>query len=70
MFYAEHEYLDFYWGVGEEFELNDHLDDAELTALALSYCMERGVVEGESGYITATGRVFSEEADADEDVDR
>ena len=33
MFFEAFENLDFYWG-GEEFELNDHLDNAELTAQA------------------------------------
>ena len=68
MFYESHEYLDFYWGKGEEFELNDHLDNAELTALAKAYCVEMNVVEGESGYIRQDGYVFVEEADQEDDL--
>lgn len=66
MFYETYEYLDFYWGKGEEFELNDHLDNSELTAQAKAYCVEDGVTEGMSGYIREDGYVFSEEADQED----
>ena len=57
--------LDFYWGVGEEFELNDHLTNVELTAQAKAWAVENGATEGTSGYIREDGYVFVEEADQD-----
>ena len=68
MFFEAFENLDFYWGVGEEFELNDHLDNAELTAQAKAHCVADGVTEGTSGYIRQDGFVFFEEADQDDDL--
>jgi len=45
------EYLDFYWGYGEEFELNDYLDDVELTEVAKQFMVRHGYGEGISGYL-------------------
>ena len=59
------QYLDFYWGVGENFELNDYLDDSLLTTLAKAYCESVGVIEGHSGYVRQDGYVFWEDADGD-----
>ena len=55
------EYLDFYWGKNEDFELNDHLDDELLTAMAKAYVTVNYIVEeGMSGYIRRDGYIFAE----------
>ena len=60
------QYLDFYWGAGEEFELNDYLKYTLLTHFARDYCISEGVSEGQSGYIRQDGFVFYEDADQEE----
>ena len=61
------EYLDFYWGQEEEFELNDYLDDSFLTLLAKTYAVTyEGVTEGTSGYIRNDGYIFAEPADSED----
>ncbi len=58
------EYLDFYWGLGQEFELNDHLEDTLLTAMVKAYVVNNyTVTEGQSGYIRRDGYIFAEQAD-------
>ena len=60
----EFEYLDFYWGIDEEFELNDYLEDELLTAMAKAYVINNyNVTAGMSGYIRRDGYIFAEPID-------
>ena len=61
------EYLDFYWGIDEEFELNDYLEDELLTAMAKAYvAVNYDVQPGMSGYIRRDGYIFAEPINEDD----
>ena len=45
--------IDWYWGEGEEFELNDHLDNAPLTAQCKQLAVAYGARPGTYGEIHA-----------------
>ena len=67
------EYLDFYWGVGEEFELPEFLYNERLTREVKEFLVtEHDLTEGHSGYVRLdffgiAQSVHIEEADQDDD---
>ena len=67
------EYLDFYWGIGEEFELPEFLDNERLTREVKEFLVtEHDLTEGHCGYVRLeffgiAQSVHIEEADQDDD---
>ena len=45
--------IDFYWGIDEEFELNDHLDNVNLTAQCKQVALAHDARPGTYGAIYA-----------------
>ena len=43
--------IDWYWGIGEDFELNDHLDNVQLTAQCRAFCLNYDARPGTYGAI-------------------
>ena len=67
-FYSNYEFLDWYWGIGESFELSEHMDNKELTNQAARYLIDHGVTEGMCGTITQDGQVYIDEPVTDDET--